>query len=1508
MEIEDIKSKSNKLITLGEFVKIVKKYNLNIPLIQRNYKWPAKDGEISAKKLIDDIISNYQNNIEKKTLGMITLKANDDDEKIYILDGQQRLITITIIVKVLGELDNWLKFSFERDENESNIRYNYLFDDGKCDGIDNEEYVDICRMKQNETSIYNAIKEVVDNTDITLDKIYSFILNNVYIVYRNTKGKALDEFLNMNANKTPFHICDYAKYHLIINTNSDKQKKQEVLTLWQEIGEILYNPENQKMFDIISKGYSEDLKRVKMNILFADRYSLENKKEMEDNDFFDNEIKRLRYYKNLLSLITAKKEKLGRTILSLFNVFYKNNTFKNTNTNTNENKKFFEIITNEHIEDNTSYLEILTNIYNNNIENNHKNFSYMMEAFFGNRREFSDEDYIESELDNEFINYQKECIKEMLEIFKEIEFSNTSKNQEIIEISDSNGIVNTNQTKETYNSDEQFPDNLEALLNKFDKIVIPNVQRDYMFGGEGNYMQKYFGVISNEFIQSYREDIKTAFDIDIDKGLDYDGRRVANYILKKGYYYTSNNSNNKFDVYNLLFKKDNYSKIKILNNIYNLIKILSSENNVRIYGEYAIEDKSIPYTNSKQDKFKLSCIMGAVVNNTFFVYDGQQRLTTSVLLCAYLIKLELHICGDNIDSDRKKVLDKYRDLLHKFEFYKRANANKCIKYLLDTDTDSLAKDAWPKAIAKNMVDHSTHSIYSLIKHINEVSEQDDFIELSIFTNIEFIMKYMIFETVITDKVDDAEQLFIDMNEGVKLEEYEIYKAKSNHIIGSITGENKWAKYVDNKWVNMFYKMKKEKNSNIEQTLKDAEVQEMEYIKVCLYMSYNEYCLDGINLSADEILDKIKDKDIDIANNIINRAKDILNITYEVIINKGNIDENFEKVVINFIGCINEYKHDQIKKWTDYTLWLRYICVESTSEFNSIKNIANNNFYILNPKYLVKGEKRYLQKVEYEHFNDIYYKNIPYHNDIAYYIAYYEPILHNNLNYCKYGYLEKFKNKVDEIAEIDKNVAIDNEIDEKAVGNTEETSKNQLSESKKIYNKLLDRRFRLNELEVIKQYEDNKKGEHNYNFNFDEIQLNDYIMPYKYRLRKNELLNIAVPKFIFEINKDNLLLDKDTFMQNYTFSRDQIRYILENNNNNNIQRQVKFIMPTTKERESDCIKFYYIDVFRVYNYIKQHIYLKYDINTMNVNYEYDDNQIWIWFTYKQGDQQTDPYQFNKQQLLDTLGINENIFNAIIEYLNYTEIRGDDLNWLNNNSYTYLSNNNVLSGNNIHESINKMLKIVSKTPNMEETQYNLKLINIEKTLAVYDGNDNDIRDIYYCKLMYLNRAINEYNTNTNCLDTIINELGNILNSLNSLTPGVNIYQEIENLLIDKYIYLQKNNVKEDIIKFLIFMIDYNIYIDCKDKYFFKDSNGSEITSIIPYLCMGIMHLEVTNSYRKNKFNDYYQNKSNYCKEAEYLLIRCFKAEDYHDEHGELIVDKAEYEIYMNKFGINTNKEKI
>lgn len=90
----------NNKITSVENGQLIENIKLVVPEYQRPYKWTAKN----ANQLLDDIIEAKNANRELYRVGTLILHQDEKDEHLLnIVDGQQRTITFSLLLKALGE-------------------------------------------------------------------------------------------------------------------------------------------------------------------------------------------------------------------------------------------------------------------------------------------------------------------------------------------------------------------------------------------------------------------------------------------------------------------------------------------------------------------------------------------------------------------------------------------------------------------------------------------------------------------------------------------------------------------------------------------------------------------------------------------------------------------------------------------------------------------------------------------------------------------------------------------------------------------------------------------------------------------------------------------------------------------------------------------------------------------------------------------------------------------------------------------------------------------------------------------------------------------------------------------------------------------------------------------------------------------------------------------------------------------------------------------------------------
>src|SRR5574344_571008 len=133
--------------------------SLVIPNFQRSYVWK----EINLKKLINDLEEFLLSNKNEYYMGTLLLYKSENKEEYEIIDGQQRITTLTIFYNSLfnGIPDNF-KIAFSSQESINNIvGAKKYFDDGKY------------KIEQNKNDLFEKLKFTVIITN-SQDEAFTF--------------------------------------------------------------------------------------------------------------------------------------------------------------------------------------------------------------------------------------------------------------------------------------------------------------------------------------------------------------------------------------------------------------------------------------------------------------------------------------------------------------------------------------------------------------------------------------------------------------------------------------------------------------------------------------------------------------------------------------------------------------------------------------------------------------------------------------------------------------------------------------------------------------------------------------------------------------------------------------------------------------------------------------------------------------------------------------------------------------------------------------------------------------------------------------------------------------------------------------------------------------------------------------------------------------------------------------------------------------------------------------
>lgn len=233
-------------------------FNYNIPSYQRPYSWTKQEAGI----LFDDLYDFYKNEDKEENyfLGSIVLIKQDDYPKSDVIDGQQRLTTLTILLAVIAHS---LSDSDDRDEFKSYINEKGIKSQGikpkprlKIRERDNNFFksyiqelkIDELTSLKPDSQDTEAKANIIRNAQILQQKIKdtfaneadiftfgSFLVQRCYLVVVSTPSQqsAFRIFSVMNSRGMNLLATDIIKSDVIGKINEDN--RDDYTDKWEEI-------------------------------------------------------------------------------------------------------------------------------------------------------------------------------------------------------------------------------------------------------------------------------------------------------------------------------------------------------------------------------------------------------------------------------------------------------------------------------------------------------------------------------------------------------------------------------------------------------------------------------------------------------------------------------------------------------------------------------------------------------------------------------------------------------------------------------------------------------------------------------------------------------------------------------------------------------------------------------------------------------------------------------------------------------------------------------------------------------------------------------------------------------------------------------------------------------------------------------------------------------------------------------------------------------------------------
>lgn len=217
-----------------------------IPVYQRNYEWSIEN----CKELFDDLIKVIKNNRVSHFFGSIVSVCDESGEEFLIIDGQQRLTTVSLLFLAMYHLLSDNKIKSAKNNLKEMIYTTYLIDEY----AENDNY----RMKLKPVmGDEDAYKSLFDNDS---DKVYSspVIANYKYFCGRildfvnSIDGGTVDDLfdaikkleiikITLNGDDNPQLIFESLNSTGVALSESDKIRNFVLMGLDKKRQEVFYN-------------------------------------------------------------------------------------------------------------------------------------------------------------------------------------------------------------------------------------------------------------------------------------------------------------------------------------------------------------------------------------------------------------------------------------------------------------------------------------------------------------------------------------------------------------------------------------------------------------------------------------------------------------------------------------------------------------------------------------------------------------------------------------------------------------------------------------------------------------------------------------------------------------------------------------------------------------------------------------------------------------------------------------------------------------------------------------------------------------------------------------------------------------------------------------------------------------------------------------------------------------------------------------------------------------------
>lgn len=304
-----------------------------IPSYQRPYSWTVDN----AEQLIDDIYKSSQSEENEYFIGSM-ICINKGQNQYEVVDGQQRLTTLSIIVSELKKIipiqgikDDLQKrvlpidvYSDETDEprlivrkKEYDLYKHYILQDSKDYKPEKPSDTELVFISNAETIRDYLLRLSVDE----LKLLAKYILQNVYIVFVQTDdfASSFRLFNVLNSRGLPLSNADLLKNALFESASTHNKKSEQIESAWSQIEDMVGVRRLDKFLTLHKLSEKKDRDRVLQKGFEA---FIENLQQQFDGDAIAMSLMLVNSAKNYTKILENDFEhsSIRRKIASLSNL------------------------------------------------------------------------------------------------------------------------------------------------------------------------------------------------------------------------------------------------------------------------------------------------------------------------------------------------------------------------------------------------------------------------------------------------------------------------------------------------------------------------------------------------------------------------------------------------------------------------------------------------------------------------------------------------------------------------------------------------------------------------------------------------------------------------------------------------------------------------------------------------------------------------------------------------------------------------------------------------------------------------------------------------------------------------------------------------------------------------------------------------------------------------------------------------------------------------------------